>query len=302
MNNKTLLGVSKVFALLSVIAATPATAGLISLAAVGMPGFLPPLVEGTDVASIPTASFNPSPTETVVFGATAVNGYLTKGTAAALSTTLIFPLPNSGSAMATADSLDVITPGGGPTGSAGFLDLDFLVSGSNVALLEGSPSIGTSEGASYSALQVCLQDPLEPQSVGCDAGDVSRFDAVEYHGVPVDFEFPIFFGEPIGLHIFMTSITGVTFDSNTVVNFSGSSDFSHTASLDLVRLLDANHQAIADPSLAAESGTIYPFAAGSPPSPPVSVPEPGSIALLVAGGLALCTVRRISRFRSRTGS
>ena len=93
----------------------------------------------------------------------------------------------------------------------------------------------------------------------------------------------------------MTSITGARLDSDTVVNFSGSSDFSHTDSLNLVQLFDADHQAIADPSLAAESGTIYPFVAGSPPSPPVSVPEPGSIALLVAGGLVLCTVRRRER-------
>jgi hypothetical protein len=89
------------------------------------------------------------------------------------------------------------------------------------------------------------------------------------------------------LEFILSTNTAVTFDPSLVVTFTGSSDFSHTAVLNSVRLLDENHQPVANPTLVAESGTIYPLAGVA------AVPEPSSVTLVLEGALAIWAARRL---------
>ena len=67
------------------------------------------------------------------------------------------------------------------------------------------------------------------------------------------FRFPIIFGQRTGVHLELFSTTGARLDPDLVVNFSGSTDFSHTVTLTFVQLLDANGQPVSNPGLTARA-------------------------------------------------
>jgi len=233
-------------------------------------------------------------------GASAHADYLSLGTS--VTGSLQSQLPGGDvSDSATAQSADVITVGGGNPGDLGFLDFQFELSGTNTAVLTGANGhTGTSVGASFTNLIVCDFNPiLLPIGIGCPApaaDAVLNFGAVSYSNFAVDVEVPIQFDVPLGIFFELYSTTGAIIDPSFVVNFDGSSSFLDTAQIISVLVLDSNHQPISDPTLDAQSGTLYPLAGG--PSTP-AVPEPSGMAFLLAGAM---TILAYARRRSKSGT
>lgn len=89
---------------------------------------------------------------------------------------------------------------------------------------------------------------------------------------------------PQSLHVqFSTQVVVNTYDVDDGLNLSGVSDFSSTASLVGVEVVDANGHSVSGWTMTSGSGTVY-----------QAVPEPGSVAAIVVGvaGLALRRRRR----------
>jgi hypothetical protein len=230
-------------------------------------------------------------------GASAVAGYLSLGTSATAS----YQSNLSGGSVsdsATAETFDVLTVGGGNPGDLGFLDFQFDINGTNSTILTGAAGFtGTSFGDSFTNLIVCDFNPIflptGTGAAGCPDPGVPdalyHFDAIDYSHVVVQAELPIHFDVPWGVSFQLYSVTGAGIDPSFVVSFSGSSSFIDTAAITSVSVLDANHQAVGDPTLLADSGTLYPLLGVAPPPPPPSnLPEPSSMAVLLSGaGLAV---------------
>src|SRR5690348_3565233 len=249
------------------------------------------ILQGTVSASLPFNLCQAAGNTLFGAGASAVADYLSLGTAASASWQSDFP-GGSISASATAQSADVLTVGGGTPGDLAYLQFQFAISGSNLTTLTGFT--GTSVADSFTNLIVCNFNPIFlPIAIGCPYPGapeaIFHFDALSYSSLPVQVDVPIHFDVPWGVYFELYSTTGATIDPSFVVSFSGSSSFIDTAKITSVSVLDANLQPIANPTLVADSGTLYPLLGAAPPPPPPSnLPEPSGMALLLTGaGLAL---------------
>lgn len=247
------------------------------------------ILQGTVSASLPFNLCTASGNTLFGAGASAVASYLSLGTSATASWQSDFT-GGGISASATAQSADVLTVGGGNPGDLGYLQFQFDINGTNTSILTGANgSIGTSFGNSFTNLIVCDFNPiLLPIAIGCPPPGVpialDHFDANQVLHVPVQVDVPIHFDVPSGVFFELYSTTGAGIDPNLVVSFSGSSSFIDTAQITSVSVLDANLQAIANPTLVADSGTLYPLLGAAPPPPPPSnLPEPSSMALVLTG-------------------
>ena len=253
------------------------------------------ILQGTASASLPFNLCQAAGNTLYGAGASAVADYLSLGTAATASWQSNLP-GGSISASATAQATDVITTGGGNPGDLGYLQFQFAISGTNLTTLTGFT--GTSVADSFTNLIVCDFNPLFlPIAIGCPGPAplaIFHFGALSYSNLPVQVDVPIHFDVPWGVFFELYSTTGATIDPRFVVSFSGASSFIDTAKITSVSVLDANLQPIANPTLVADSGTLYPLLGAAPPPPPPSnLPEPSSIALLLTGaGLVVAYGRR----------
>ncbi|HTR39948.1 MAG TPA: PEP-CTERM sorting domain-containing protein [Bryobacteraceae bacterium] len=275
---------------------------VVVLASVGSIGASPLLVEA-NVSMIGVDNLTISDLQTIIpenvffndgdillsGGASAHSGYLSKGTAADILNQNSFPFAGAPFAFASAGSIDVVTPGTSAPVSSGFLVLDFLVSGSNSGVFMGSadPATGSSSFG-FTRLQVCDNGHNASGSVRCDgAGQTSTFSGGSYVNLPVEFKIPVIIGESITLFVGQETQVGVV-PHALVTSFSGSSDFAHTSTLTSVQLTDLDGNPLPDPTLVADSGTIYPLGSTS-----AAVPEP-SMFLLAGAALVACYLRRRS--------
>jgi hypothetical protein len=225
-------------------------------------------------ATVTADSFNET------YAAQAQAGFLGLRTSASFSEQVKAPGVGGGDVFAYAFSGDILTPAGGTPGSPGSAVFDFLVSGSNGALLSGVGGVvGSSVGVSYSALLACDGSA----NFGCDVEEgppAASFMSTSYSDVPVEISLPIIYGQPVEVEFELFSHTGYASAPGLLVSFGGFSNFFDTVTLQSVQLLDGNGNPVSDPQLIAESGTNYPL--GTPPS---TAPEP-STALLLALALA----------------
>jgi hypothetical protein len=253
------------------------------------------ILQGTVSASLPFNLCQAAGNTLFGAGASAVADYLSLGTSASASWKSDFP-GGGLSASATAQSADVLTVGGGNPGDLAFLRFQFAISGTNSTILTGFT--GTSSADSFTNLVVCNFNPiLLPIAIGCPGPApeaIFHFDALNYSNLPVQVDVPIHFDVPWGVFFELYSTTGAVIDPNFVVSFSGSSSFIDTAKITSVSVLDANLQPIADPTLVADSGTLYPLLGASSPGPQPSVPEPSGMMLLLTGAAGLIGWRKRS--------
>jgi len=263
---------------------------------------------GSSHAATPAGGFNLGPDVLVgSASATANAGYLGLGTSTAFATRDTLPTAiTEGVADATAESLDIFTPGGLPAGTSGFLVLTLEISGSNSAVLSatnpgegqflvpsgfGARTVLGIGGGSFSG-DASLLPPLTGSFATFPSvlGGTFTFDGAEYDHVPIQVEFPLVYGNPFALYMIMNSNTGIALSQQSVaVTFAGTSSFGDTAAIVSVALLDSDHRSVSGASLASESGTLYPIA-------PTGVPEPDPIVLF---GVALAVVEIAPALRSR---
>ncbi|MBI5333598.1 MAG: PEP-CTERM sorting domain-containing protein [Burkholderiales bacterium] len=105
--------------------------------------------------------------------------------------------------------------------------------------------------------------------------------------VQMDGALPFYFDEPL----LLTLRAGVTAGAGYSTGYAGPSysgyaeaDFSHTAVLTGITVMDEQGNILDDITIAAESGTRYPLTS--------AVPEPSAAALLAAGGIAMLVAGR----------
>ena len=268
---------------------------LLTQANVSMVGVSGNLTTGDLQSTIPDTVFYNDGNILFEGGANAINGFLSKGTAGDIFNQNSFSFAGAPLAFAFAGSTDVLTPGTSAPISSGFLVLDFLVSGSDSGVFSGvaDPVTGSSSFA-FTRLQVCNNGHNASPTVSCDgAGQTLTFSDASYTNLPVEFKIPVTVGQSFTLFISQETQVGVV--PHALINsFSGSSDFYHTSVLTSVQLTDANGAPLPDPTLVADSGTIYPFG-----SAPAAVPEPSTILLAGAALAACCLTRRRMAFSRR---
>jgi hypothetical protein len=239
------------------------------------------LERGTGFAFTPPAGFSCGGQCAGSASAAAHADYLHVGTSASFITLNTTPLFGEGNAVGTAETLDVLTPGGLPVGTSGFLVYDFDISGSNFAIAGSPVSSGSGPvtrlvgGVTGDVADADFRFPLLSSIDG-----ILTFGAASYLHMPAQFEFPIRFGLPNAIELQMSS--SVEFVPVTVglTTFSGQSDFISTIVIPSVELLDANHQPVQNASLVTRSGTFYPIV-GSPRG----LPEPSTMSLVASAGL-----------------
>lgn len=187
---------------------------------------------------------------------------------AALTLDAFSPIFHEGvTAQAVAWFSDMVTLEGGDNGTTGFLELSFALSGSSFG------SGGEFEQAFAFMRFFGTGSPITVGTTG---------------PTTVKVEVPLTFGVETELRMFLSAFAESHIGPSSGTTFTANVDFLSTATLLGVQVLDANKNVLPDGQVTSASNLTYPA---------LSVPEPGTLALLAAG-LGAFIVRRRRSARS----
>ena len=225
-------------------------------------------------------------------------------------------VPTRGTVSATASQRETLTVTGGDNGSSGTITFGFQVDGSITnPVVEGEFSDGSRGSTTGPFSSSTILRLVENQTRVLDNGTTvtsavadnqSSFSTGSVSGTKAfdelaELSLDLIFGQEFTMSFFLNSFSSFDFDStessgfirDSLADFSTNSSFFNTASLGGIQVFDADGKAI-DFAILSESNDPFLESFSSLAEPPISVPEPGSLALFALGLVGLSYRRRRS--------